>query len=143
MQTFLPYSDFVQSAKVLDYRRLGKQRVEAMQLVNSTLKLAANPGIKVGWANHPARTMWHGCLPALKLYHNVVIQEWIDRGYNNNMKMYELPDIIEMPSWLGEGSPVHTSHRSNLLRKDPVYYSQFGWNESPNIEYYWPVGAIM
>lgn len=143
MQTFLPYSDFSKSAKVLDYRRLGKQRVEAMQLVNSTLKLAANPDSKVGWANHPARTMWHGYLPALRLYHNVVIQEWIDRGYNNNMKMYELPDTIEMPPWMGEGSPVHTSHRSNLLRKDPAYYSQFGWDESPNIEYYWPVRAIM
>jgi hypothetical protein len=143
MQTFLPYSDFVQSAKVLDYRRLGKQRVEAMQLVNSTLKIEASPDTKVGWANHPARTMWSGWLPALKFYHNVVIQEWIDRGYNNNMKMYELPDTIEMPSWLGEGSPVHISHRSNLLRKDPVYYSQFGWDESPNIEYYWPSKAIM
>ena len=28
MQTFLPYKDFGKTAKCLDYRRLGKQRVE-------------------------------------------------------------------------------------------------------------------
>ena len=35
MQTFLPYPDFTQSAKTLDYRRLGKQRVEAWQILNA------------------------------------------------------------------------------------------------------------
>jgi len=30
MQTFLPYADFKLSTRVLDYKRLGKQRVEAM-----------------------------------------------------------------------------------------------------------------
>ena len=35
MQTFLPYRDFYQSAKVLDQKRLGKQRVEVLQLLNS------------------------------------------------------------------------------------------------------------
>ena len=138
MQTFLPYPDFVASVKALDYRRLGKQRVEAMQLVNSTNKLAANPNAKVGWANHPARTMWRGYLPALKLYHNVCIQEWIERGYNNTMKYYDLPDDIQMPDWIGDDR-VHASHRSNLLRKDPDYYAVHGWTEPDNIEYFWPV----
>jgi len=32
MNTFLPYPDFVKSAQCLDYRRLGKQRVEAWQI---------------------------------------------------------------------------------------------------------------
>ena len=41
MQTFLPYSDFIKSAKCLDYRRLGKQRVEAWQIYN-TLKKGEN-----------------------------------------------------------------------------------------------------
>ena len=35
MQTFLPYPSFDASAKVLDYRRLGKQRVEAYQILNT------------------------------------------------------------------------------------------------------------
>lgn len=35
MQTFLPYPDFRQSAKVLDRARLGKQRVECLQLARA------------------------------------------------------------------------------------------------------------
>lgn len=31
MQTFLPYFSFIESAKVLDNKRLGKQRVEALK----------------------------------------------------------------------------------------------------------------
>jgi len=138
VNTFLPYPNFIASVKALDYRRLGKQRVEAMQLVNSTLKLAADPNARVGWANHPARTMWLGHLGALRLYHNICIQEWIDRGYKNNMKFYELPDDIDMPPWLGDDD-LHASHRSNLLRKDPVYYGRHGWVEPDDMPYVWPV----
>ena len=137
MQTFLPYPDFVKSLKCLDYKRLGKQRVEAMQLVNSTLKILEGKPVK-GWANHPARNMWDGYLDALKLYHNLAIEEWVFRGYNNTMKLYDLPQDILMPAWVGDDR-IHRSHRSNLLRKDPLYYSQFQWTESNDIPYYWPV----
>ncbi len=34
MQTFLPYTDFKQSARCLDYKRLGKQRLEARTILN-------------------------------------------------------------------------------------------------------------
>ena len=138
MQTFLPYYSFVQSAKCLDYRRLGKQRLEAMQLVNSTLKLERGEPVK-GWANHPARIMWIGCLDALKLYHNVCVAEWVLRGYKNTMKFYDLPDKIEMPHWLGDPK-FHDSHKSNLLKKDFAFYSQYNWNVGPDLDYYWPVG---
>lgn len=137
MQTFLPYPDFYDSLACLDYRRLGKQRVEAMQLVNSTLKLAQDPTAKVGWHNHPARTMWTGYLDALKLYHNLAIDEWVRRGYKNTMKQYDLPDQIILPPWVGN-ERLHASHRSNLLRKDPIHYGKFNWSEPDNIPYFWP-----
>ena len=63
MQTFLPTSNFAESAKYLDYRRLGKQRVEVLQLLNSFHK----PNYK-GWKNHPAREMWRGYENALVMY---------------------------------------------------------------------------
>ena len=139
MQTFLPYSSLAQSVSCLDYRRLGKQRVEAMQLVNSTLKLERGEPVK-GWANHPARIMWIGYMDALKLYHNICIAEWIKRGYNNTMKLYAIPDKeIEMPHWLGDPK-LHDSHKSNLLRKDFAFYSQYNWKVGPDLDYYWPVG---
>ena len=138
MQTFLPYSEFDKSAQILDYKRLGKQRLEAMQLVNSIKKLEGNPDVKVGWHNHPARRMWTGFTDALKLYHNIMIDEWTRRGYNNTMEYYPLPQNILYPTWLGDNR-VHSSHRANLLRKDYKYYSLFGWKEEPKTNYFWPV----
>lgn len=52
VQTFLPYPDFAQSAQCLDRQRLGKQRVEVLQL------LKALKGESKGWKNHPAAKMW-------------------------------------------------------------------------------------
>lgn len=138
MQTFLPYPEFDKSAQVLDYKRLGKQRLEAMQLINSIIKLQLNPDVKVGWHNHPARKMWIGYLDGLKLYCNKMIEEWKRRGYNNTMSYYTLPCSFDLPPWIGD-EKVHSSHRANLLRKDLNFYSQFGWVESAEIPYYWPI----
>lgn len=119
MQTFLPYPDFEKSAKVLDFKRLGKQRGEALTIIRAI-------EVGNGWSNHPATKMWVGYTRALKLYHNTIIREWIDRGYENNMDLYEVGDTFEFPPWLGD-ERLHRSHRSNLLRKDPEYYGQYGW----------------
>jgi hypothetical protein len=35
MQTFLPYSDITESMRVLDNKRLGKQRVETYQIISA------------------------------------------------------------------------------------------------------------
>ena len=132
MQTFLPYSDFEQTAKCLDYRRLGKQRVEADQILNIVL----GNNKSNGWVNHPAVKMWRGFSSALIEYRNIIIQEWISRGYNNNMKILSVEKIV-YPKWLGNNS-FHSSHKSNLLRKDYSYYSKYGWNETTNLPYIWP-----
>jgi hypothetical protein len=137
MQTFLPYDDFDKSLKCLDYRRLGKQRVEAFQIINVLEgKAKKNKNGKVAWENHPAVLMWKGYKKALELYYNTTILEWERRGYKNNMQLIVTENIV-LPPWFGN-ELFHASHRSNLLRKDPVYYSQFGWKESPDLEYVWP-----
>lgn len=135
MQTFLPYDDFLQSVKVLDYRRLGKQRVETFQVLNILLGRTESKG----WTNHPVTRMWRGYEDALKLYQNFTIKEWIDRGYKNTMSFEEISDMrkITLPHWFGNND-FHRSHRSNLLRKDFNYYSQF-FDEPDNLEYIWPV----
>lgn len=134
MQTFLPYADFIESVKVLDYRRLGKQRVETFQVLNVLLDRTSTKG----WRSHPVTRMWAGYEEALKLYQNYTILEWIDRGYNNNMKFEQLDhDKIIYPPWFGK-EEFHRSHRSNLLRKDYEYYSEY-FDEPSDLEYYWPV----
>ena len=136
MQTFLPYESFEKSAQTLDWRRLGKQRVEGMQIINAITGKTRKDGKPYkGWINHPCSVMWKDYVPALKHYTNVIIQEWITRGYNNNMEFYDTGKII-MPDWIGN-EKFHSSHRANLLRKDFDYYSQFGWTENPERPYVW------
>ena len=129
MQTFLPYPDFKKSLQALDYRRLGKQRVEAYQIIRA-IKYGS------GWQHHPAATMWGGHINALKLYYNRSIDEWVGRGYRNNMLKMPIRGKIAYPQWFGRKN-FHAAHRSNLLRKDPHFYGQYKWSEPPDLPYLW------
>lgn len=129
MQTFLPLPSFEDSSRVLDWRRLGKQRVEARQILQTLL-------FGSRWRHHPAVLMWQGHIAALIEYSNVMIREWVRRGYKNTLPILAVQRIV-LPSWFG-CSVFHASHRSNLLRKAPEYYRQFDWEEGPDLPYYWP-----
>ena len=138
VQTFLPYPSFDLSAKVLDRQRLGKQRIEAKQIY---FALTRND---YGWQSHPAVLMWRGYEGALLRYGIAICGEWVDRGYRDQQlgffraRFAARRKINEDPPWLGDKA-FHASHRSNLLRKDPEWYGQFGWSEGPDLEYVWPV----
>lgn len=131
MQTFLPYPDFQRSAQCLDNRRLGKQRVEAYQI------LRALNGQTKGWVNHPATRMWRGHDASLRMYLRSCILEWKRRGFKNTMDIPEIEELSDMPAWFGDDR-VHASHRSNLIRKDPVHYGSLGWSEDASLPYHWP-----
>ena len=132
MQTFLPYPDFHESAKVLDMKRLGKQRVETLQI------------LKGSWPNHPASKMWRGHRQVLAAYGVEVCKVWRSYGYKDSCldKILGLaenyPGENHLPEWLGDDS-FHRSHRSNLLRKNPLHYSKFFLDVPDNLEYIWPV----
>jgi hypothetical protein len=140
MQTFLPYSCFHKSAQALDYRRLGKQRIECKQILNALL------GRSKGWTNHPATLMWRGHEAWLIAYANAICSEWRRRGYKDQQlewfmeeaKKISLNSISMAPSWLGN-ERFHSSHRAALLHKAPEHYEQFGWTEEPKLDYWWPV----
>lgn len=149
MQTFLPLPTFRESAACLDSKRLGKQRVECKQILLCLgISIGAHkPGNKTGWRNHPAVLMWTGYEPALLVYSIVMCREWVRRGYNDNLT----PEFMDAyrrerkkiqtnpyPPWVGN-TVFHTSHRSNLLRKDEEFYRAHGWNEPIDLPYYWPV----
>lgn len=134
MQTFLPYPNFAQSAACLDNKRLGKQRVECLQI----LKALSDPNY--GWQNHPAVKMWRGYGSALVYYAETVCYEWINRGFKDTV-LHKLPIPMlrfKYPPFI-HNEQFHASHRSNLLRKDPVWYGQFGWTELHDLPYVWPV----
>jgi hypothetical protein len=138
MQTFLPYPDFFKSAKCLDRKRLGKQRVEVLQI----LRAIKQGG---GWRNHPATRMWRGYEGALVMYGEFIVDRWLSLGYKDTClnKMFELVNIDQLtlpvlPHWLGD-TEFHQAHQSNLLRKDPEWYGQFGWDVPDDLPYVWPV----
>jgi len=132
MQTFLPYSDFRETAVCMDWRRLGRQRVEAYQILRTL------SGLSKGWIRHPAVKMWAGYELALSAYMNEMIMEWMKRGYKNNMYLVALPESYPRPEWLGDQA-IHTAYRSNLIRKNPDYYREF-WPDIPDdLPYIWPV----
>jgi hypothetical protein len=133
MQTFLPYPNIKKSLKSLDYKRLGKQRVEAFQILNILLERTD----KKAWKNHPAVLMWKGYENALKLYLNKSIKLWISRGYKNTMKLEKIQGKIILPKWFGN-KEFHNSHKSNLLRKNPEHYVQFSKEVPDNLDYIWP-----
>lgn len=170
MNTFLPYPDFQESAKCLDNKRLGKQRIETWQIYNAIItgsithckrcngkgyleiysdeklicsKCKGKGRYKTGWYNHPITLMWKDYKLALLLYGIEICREWIERGFIDNMlgifareKSAYLYRFIKYPFWLGD-EEVHRGYRSNLLRKDYIYYSKFNWKEPLNLPYKW------
>lgn len=145
MQTFLPFSDFVATAEVLDARRLGKQRVEVLQI------LRALTFDDYGWRTHPAVTMWSGYTPALVTYGIVITEQWVADGFADTV----MPQLLEfiapepvrpqsvlaaaghLPQWLG-WEQLHRSHRAALLRKDPDHYGPLFPDVDPDQPYVWP-----
>src|SRR4051794_1613693 len=80
MQTFVPVADFEATARLLDTPRLGKQRVETLQILRA-LELP-----DYGWASHPAVRMWRGRTPALVAYGLAMVKVWRDRGFADSTR---------------------------------------------------------
>lgn len=148
MQTFAPTYDLEEIADHLDFRRLGKQRVECKQILTALENwhnddLIKDNGRTRGWVYHPCTIMWkHPDEPlryreALRLYYNHMVKEWIVRGYKNTMPLYKIDyDSVVFPPWWGD-EEVHRSHRANLVAKDPEHYSPL-YGNLPFEEYIWP-----
>ena len=148
MQTFLPYADFAASAAALDDRRLGKQRVEALQIIRALTRET------YGWKHHPAVLMWAGYELALASYGLAICAEWVARGRADtcaatmaaDLSAAGLPGPIaqsalrsdtELPGWLGD-ERLHRSHQASLVRKDPSFYAAKFPDADPDLPYFWP-----
>jgi hypothetical protein len=134
---------------VLDDRRLGKQRVETLQV----LRALVFPSYK-GWKNHPATRMWRGFTAALVAYGLAVCAEWTRRGRADAVAATLLefsggtaPDIESLrrsgalPPWLGL-EELHVSHRSALVRKLPEHYRRYFPGVPDDLPYVWPPAAF-
>lgn len=137
MQTFMPHPNYADSARTLDRQRLGKQRVEGLQIFK-----ALNGG--GGWQNHPAVKMWRGFEGALAEYVLAVCQEWTGRGYKDTIADRIRAMVAEHPEWRTDAPPwvgdpgFHASHQSNFVRKDAAHYGPM-FDVGPDLPYVWPV----
>jgi hypothetical protein len=149
VQTFLPCEDFAATARVLDRRRLGKQRVEAIQV----LRALTVPGY--GWRHHPAALMWTGYEEALVRYGLDICARWRALGHGDTCAatlgdelaavkgvrrprtQRRLAEAGELPPWLGDPA-FHRSHRSALVRKDPGFYRDLFPGVPDDLPYVWP-----
>jgi len=145
MQTFLPYSDFSRTAKCLDMKRLGKMRIEPMQILQTLTGLNKTKS----WTNHPAVKMWRGYELALAEYVYAICDEWTSHGYKDTCKG-KTKDIISthyadksivFPPWLGDES-FHKSHQSNLVRKKPEHYKKHFSDVPDDLPYVWPLTSV-
>lgn len=135
MQTFLPHPTFSASAACLDRQRLGKQRVEVLQILK-----AISDENATGWRTHPATLMWKDHRNALVEYGLAICDEWIARGYRDTCRekilAFRSPDEAPLPPWLGIPE-FHAAHRSNLIRKEPAFYRAM-WDDPGDLPYLWP-----
>ena len=137
MQTFMPYgSQYDKTAKCLDVKRLGKQRVETYQILKALL------GETKGWRNHPATRMWEGYEFQLYVYQTAICTEWTRRGYKDTVLdsskelilKYKIKPSIKTPDWINKPALTIT-HRANLFLKDPIYYINFEDEAKEYIDY--------
>jgi hypothetical protein len=150
VQTFLPFPGFTASAQALDPRRLGKQRVEALQV----LRGLTVPGY--GWRHHPAVRMWAGYEEALVRYGLDMCAVWTAAGRADTCATTLVSDLAshwggpsrvraqeelaaagELPPWLGDPA-FHRSHRSALLTRAPEHYGPLFPGTPANLPYVWP-----
>ena len=165
--TFIVSEDFETTAKALDNKRLGKQRLEARQILDKCEYLNIHgwdkekyKGTKyASYVNQPVLLMWKDHTSALRLYYNAIVKEWMARGFENNMPLlahkprlvngkYKRTIVmegapvpkVEMPPWL-TWKPFLWSHMAALLRKNPKYYEN-SFPELPKnylgLGYVWP-----
>ncbi|NSC25229.1 cytoplasmic protein [Streptomyces albus subsp. chlorinus] len=144
MQTFLPYPDFAACAAVLDTRRLGKQRVEVIQVLRGLIV----PGY--GWRHHPAVRMWAGYEEALVRYGLEMCHAWTEGGRADTCaatlaadfaaRPRDYPELSaagDLPNWLGDPA-FHRSHQSALVTKDPAFYRRHFPDVPEGLPYVWP-----
>ena len=129
MQIFCPLPDPQTNARCLDQKRLGRQFwYESVILYRGK------------WPNHPASKMFRNhpgafCAYNLHLVYAAIAHNWYKpltwikwiKFWTQERDKYSTHFY---PAWWGDNS-IHSRHRAILLHKNPTWYSQFNWTETP------------
>ncbi len=143
MQTFFCEWEPEACARVLDRLRLGKQRIEAIQVA----RILTETTDKRGWRGHPAVRMWRPWVPYLvHRYIPALLAEWRARGYESprcEAYLRELQTVVPhagpRPAWVTE--PFIRAHRAALIRKAPDHYGRLWPGVPAELPLIWPPDA--
>lgn len=116
MQVFMPYKSIIESVRCLDYRRLGKQRIEIKYMLEMLYGMWA-------YRKHPVVEMWEDYYVFLEIIYSASVREWISRGHTNTLPI-ELEFVtgpVVLPPWLEDYT---YQYKGLLLYKDYDYYSK-------------------
>lgn len=114
MQVFI-IGSVLDTAKILDKRRLNKQIIECNQILNALLN-----GAKA-WANHPCVLQYHGHEQWLQKYMQC-LQSYKDNNINDCIRLSEECELIK-PSF--HKIDYFNQMKRRLFTKDNLYYSQW------------------
>jgi hypothetical protein len=141
VNTFLPCADYAEGFRTLDTKRLGKQRLETLQIARHLV--GVDP--EFPWGTHPCVRMWRGYAHELCRYGLAACAEWTSRGHADSIadrltRILEWHSVgyydFKRPAWTLDPR-THLSHRSNLIRKDRAFYSRW-WPDIPaDLPYIW------
>lgn len=127
---------FTWTLRFLDSKRLGKQRIEALDIyrINSQCPCGTSDKhmalLTKKYSNHPIVKMWKGHEYALLLYGLTACDLWINCGYNDTtrekfaneiLKYRFIDNIPRYPKWW-HIEEIHLSHVCNLIRKNKNFY---------------------
>jgi hypothetical protein len=151
---YLPYADFVKTARCLSDVHLRKMMIESYLVLRA---LRGEYPLSQVWKTEPHNRvvkMWSGYYSWLQRYYNEMVLEWRCRGYATELGTTTPYDTIRAldetsflvshldrgyyPPWLGY-PPLHESHRATLYAEDSTVYHHFQWANPGTEGLVWPI----
>lgn len=117
MQIFVPFVNTVDTAKILDQRRLNKQIIECRQVLKAIDQ--RKKGEKAAWMNHPVTIQYENYTEWLNWY--TITLEAVFRKNDFSALLNSEP---KRPPFIGDDS-YHKQHRRRLYDKDNNHYDIF------------------
>lgn len=118
----------IETAKVLDKKRLNKQIIECRQI------LAALNGESKAWRNHPCTVQYEGHEPYLVHYMDC-LKAFAEGDMEQANASSAYADMFFRPLFHTE--PYFDSMKRRLYTKDPVHYAQWSDLGTDDVNWYW------
>lgn len=140
LHVFMPYADVDKTIGCLAREHVMGSLKHGSQI------LGALEAPESFYGKLPDTAIWVGAVDWLTAYINKLLSHAYAKGWVDRQKgMKFLPQTVPLskakpPFWWGrtEERNQHSEDRRRLLKSLPGFYSQYGWEEDPEIKAVWP-----